>query len=141
MVQLTPVQLEDGTTIYIEATNDIDVPVTDPSETDESSQPGEPKEKGIFNNKNRSLRDRQEQQTESISQQANQRFQAIEHTIKAYTTFTLDALRKVAIANIEEVTLEFGVEIGGETGIPYVTKGTAKSNLKITVKCSFPPEE
>jgi hypothetical protein len=46
----------------------------------------------------------------------------------------------VAIANIEEVTLEFGVEVGGEAGVPDVTKGTAKSNLKITVKCSFPSE-
>ncbi len=48
--------------------------------------------------------------------------------------------RKVAIANIDEVTLEFGIELGGEAGVPYVTKGTAKSHLKITVKCSFPEE-
>jgi hypothetical protein len=36
--------------------------------------------------------------------------------------------------------LEFGVELGGEAGVPYVTKGTAKSNMKITVECSFPKE-
>jgi hypothetical protein len=49
-------------------------------------------------------------------------------------------LKKVAIANINKVTLEFGIELGGEAGVPYVTKGTAKSNLKITVECSFPEE-
>ena len=43
-----------------------------------------------------------------------------------------------AIANVDKVTLEFGIELGGEAGVPYVTKGTAKSNLKITVECSFP---
>jgi hypothetical protein len=39
------------------------------------------------------------------------------------------------MANIH---IEFGIEVGGEAGVPYVTKGTAKSNLKITVECSFP---
>jgi len=50
----------------------------------------------------------------------------------------LSAFKKVAIANVDKVTLEFGIELGGEAGVPYVTKGTAKSNLKITVECSFP---
>jgi hypothetical protein len=132
--------LEDGTTIYIEATENIDIPVSEPSQTDESLEVGQPREKGIIDDINRSLRDRLEQPTDSIKQEATQSFQALENTIKAYTTFTLNALKQVAIANIEEVTLEFGVEVGGEAGIPYVTKGTAKSNLKITVKCSFPSE-
>jgi hypothetical protein len=41
----------------------------------------------------------------------------------------------IRMANIH---IEFGIEVGGEAGVPYVTKGTAKSNLKITVECSFP---
>ncbi|MFM7527341.1 MAG: CU044_2847 family protein, partial [Nodosilinea sp.] len=69
---------------------------------------------------------------------AAQSFQAVESTIKAYTVYTLNAFKQVAIANVDKVTLEFGIEIGGEAGVPYVTKGTAKSNLKITVECSFP---
>ena len=40
----------------------------------------------------------------------------------------------MAIDNIEEVTLEFGVEISGEAGIPYISKGSAKSNFKVTLK-------
>jgi len=64
--------------------------------------------------------------------------ESTEDTIRTYTTYTLNAFRNLAIANIEEVTLQFGVEIGGEVGIPYITKGTAKSNLNITVKCTFP---
>ncbi|MEB3216409.1 MAG: CU044_2847 family protein [Nostocales cyanobacterium 94392] len=49
---------------------------------------------------------------------------------------------KLKIADsVDKVTLEFGIELGGEAGVPYVTKGTAKSNMKITVECSFPKEE
>ncbi|MBD2305435.1 hypothetical protein H6G17_07900 [Chroococcidiopsis sp. FACHB-1243] len=44
----------------------------------------------------------------------------------------------MAIANVDKVTLEFGIKVAGEAGIPYVTKGTTQSNLKITVECSFP---
>ena len=59
-------------------------------------------------------------------------------TIRAYIDYTLQAFRDLAIANVDKVTLEFGIKIGGEAGIPYVTKGSAESNLKITVECSFP---
>lgn len=69
-----------------------------------------------------------------------QNFQAIQGTIRAYTIYSLNASKKVAIANVDKVTLKFGIEVGGEAGVPYVTKGTAKSNLKITVECSFPEQ-
>jgi Trypsin-co-occurring domain 1 len=67
-------------------------------------------------------------------------FAAINSTIYNYTALTMNAFKKVKIANVDKVTLEFGIEVGGEAGIPYVTKGTAKSNLKITVECSFPEQ-
>lgn len=67
-----------------------------------------------------------------------QSFQAIEVTIRAYTAYTLNAFKQMAIANVDKVTLEFGIKVAGEAGVPYVTKGTAESNLKITVECSFP---
>ena len=35
-----------------------------------------------------------------------------------------------------EVEVEFGIELGGEAGVPLVTKGTAKANVKITLKWS-----
>ena len=67
-----------------------------------------------------------------------QNFEAVEGTIRAYTSYTLNALKKVTDANIDKVTLEFGVTVGGEAGVPYVTKGTVESNLKIKVECSYP---
>ncbi|MEH2294270.1 CU044_2847 family protein [Nostoc sp.] len=123
MTQLTPIQLEDGTIIYIEATNNVDAP----SVSIEVSPEGEEEaliDKGWDAN--------------VAQKQIVQNFQAIEGTIRAYTVYTLNAFKKIPIANIDKVTLEFGIKVGGEAGIPYVTKGTAESNLKITVECSFP---
>jgi|GEM_PF-3292587 hypothetical protein len=43
----------------------------------------------------------------------------------------IDAMRKLTPGEVE---IEFGVELGGETGIPLITKGEAKANFKITLK-------
>jgi hypothetical protein len=116
MTRLTKIQIDENTSIYIEATDDVEIP---PETSTSGERPGAKSGK---------------------SEQILQNFQAIEDTIRTYTTYTLNAFRNLAIANIEEVTLQFGVEIGGEAGIPYITKGTVKSNLNITVKCTFPPK-
>ncbi len=71
---------------------------------------------------------------------AAQSFKAIEGTIRAYTHSTLSAFKNMSDANVDKVTLQFGIRVGGEAGVPYVTKGTAESNLSITVECSFDRE-
>ena len=122
MSQLIPVRLDDATIIYIEATEDVNFPlVTEEQSADEEE---------IISDKAGKITD--------VQMQILQNFQAVQGTIRAYTIYTLSALKKMPIANVDKVTLEFGIELGGEAGVPYVTKGTAKSNLKITVECSFP---
>ncbi|MBD0345959.1 MAG: hypothetical protein ICV63_14280 [Coleofasciculus sp. Co-bin14] len=124
MTKLAPIELEDGTVIYIEATEDMDTLSVTAKESSEDEETEESLgEKGM---------------SDDLQKQAIQSFQKIQTTIHAYTVYTLSAFKKVAIANVDKVTLEFGIELGGEAGVPYVTKGTAKSNLKITVECSFP---
>jgi Trypsin-co-occurring domain 1 len=119
MTKLIPIQFDENTIIYIEATEDVDVPAI-PTETGGARQGS----KGAV--------------SDTVKKQAMESFAAIHSTIYTYTALTLNAFKKVAIANVDKVTLEFGIEVGGEAGVPYVTKGTAKSNLKITVECSFP---
>ncbi|ASC69181.1 hypothetical protein XM38_001070 [Halomicronema hongdechloris C2206] len=122
MAQLIPIQLEDGTQIYIEATEDIATPTPDgPATAGETTRTA----KGLG------------LPSHQASQRITQSFQAIEGTIRTYTRYTLNAFRELAIAEVERVTLEFGVSVGGEAGIPYVTQGRAESNLRITVECSF----
>lgn len=62
----------------------------------------------------------------------------LEGTIRAYVNYTLNAFKQVADANINKVTLEFGVTMSAEGGIPYITQGKVAGNLKVTVECSFP---
>ncbi|GGA17673.1 CU044_2847 family protein [Okeania sp. KiyG1] len=128
MTQLTPIQLEDGTTIYVEATEDLDIPEVNSPENlaEEENEEEALTDKGIS--------------PEKLKQQLIQHAQIIESTIRAYTIIGLNAFKKKRIPNVEKVTLEFGIELGGEAGIPYVTKGTAKSNLKVTVECSLPKQ-
>jgi hypothetical protein len=126
MPKLVPVKLDDNTIIFIESTEDATAPSVAPPE------PSEEEETPVTRGGRFSADD--------VQDQVVQNFKAIEGTIRAYTTYTLNAFRNLAIANIDTVTLKFGIEIGGEAGIPYVTKGTAKSNLNIEVVCSFPQQ-
>lgn len=41
------------------------------------------------------------------------------------------------LPQVEEVTIKFGIKLGGKAGIPFLTEGTAESNFEIEVKCKF----
>lgn len=116
MPKLQAVRLDDSTIIYIEADEDIQADPLPAATFGERS----PTAKG--GGMDASLK----------------HFQSIQDTIRIYTNHTLNAFRNLTGANVDKVTLEFGIKVGGEAGIPYVTKGTAESNIKITVECSFP---
>jgi hypothetical protein len=62
----------------------------------------------------------------------------VHHQIRAYTKYAIGAFKNLGAAEVEEVTLKFGLKIGGKTGIPFVTEGSAESNFEIEVKCKFP---
>lgn len=139
MAQLIPIQLDDNTIIYMEVKEDIDISVEPPSESEE--EPEEVTRGDLAVSKGLASPPGIQRRRHLLTphqQQIAQNFQVLESTIRAYTNHTLNAFKKVAIANIDKVTLEFGITVGGSAGIPYVTQGTAESNIKITVECSFP---
>jgi hypothetical protein len=47
-----------------------------------------------------------------------------------------DTIRNALIAanNPSEIEVEFGLELGGEGGIPMIVEGSAKANFKITLR-------
>lgn len=57
--------------------------------------------------------------------------------IRTCAVQTVSAFRNFGVANVQEVNLKFGVKLGGKAGLPYITEGSAESNLEITVKCTF----
>lgn len=122
MGQLIPIELEDGTIIHIEATETAQAtaidqsPLPNPNNAKRALFPAEP------------------------AQQITQNFQAIEGTVRAYTAYTLRAFKNLAIAEVSEVELKFGVSVDVRTGVPYIADGKAGCNLNITVKCVFPKQ-
>lgn len=60
--------------------------------------------------------------------------------IRTCAVQAVSAFRNFGAADVQEVSLKFGVKLGGKAGIPYITEGSAESNLEISVKCTFPPK-
>ncbi len=117
MTQLIPTELEDGTIIYFQ--------VEEPAST------------GFPSAATRSFPIDANPQN-AVKERAIQSFQAMQHLVRGYTVNTLNSFRNLAIAEVSEVTLEFGVSLDAKAGVPFIASGEAKSNLKITVKCTFP---
>lgn len=64
--------------------------------------------------------------------------QDIHKKIRGYTKLALGAFKNFSEAEVEEVTIKFGIKLGGKAGIPFVTEGSAESNFEFEVKCKFP---
>lgn len=64
--------------------------------------------------------------------------QDIHQKIRGYTKLALGAFKNFSEAEVEEVTIKFGIKLGGKTGIPFVTEGSAESNFEFEVKCKLP---
>ncbi|WP_448561105.1 CU044_2847 family protein [Trichothermofontia sp.] len=119
MTSLTPIKLDDGTEIYIETRDDLNAPPAPLAAANGEVQRSGAKGGG-----------------------GNlPSFKQIEGAIRAYTHSTLNAFRELAIAEVETVTLEFGVAVSGMTGILYVAMGEAGCNMQVTVACRFPRPE
>jgi len=123
MPQLVPLQIDDHTLIYLEAVAAPQMVPPSPSGDTTRGDLGRGPKGGLTD----------------TARQAIASFAALETTLKTYTQGVLDAFKDLGSANVDQVKLEFGVNLAGEAGIPYITKGTAECSLKITVECSFPP--
>lgn len=119
MSTIRPVQLEDpdGTTytVYIESTEPAELP-TSPSAPTRS---GTRESYGLGDRLRAELKD-------------------IHGTIRAYTWYVIGAFKNLSGVEVEEMTLKFGMKIGGKAGLPIFTEGTAESNFEVSVKCKFP---
>lgn len=118
MAKLIEVQLEDGATLWMEVDESVEVPA-----------PGG----GFSPAPTRTTRSGDKKAEPALTQ----RFEAVEDVLRRFSSRTVKALREVAEANIDTVKLEFGISLGGEAGVPFVTKGKAESSVKVTVECSF----
>ena len=67
--------------------------------------------------------------------------EGLENNIKNYSSMVMDAVKngvnKKDDQNLKSIELEFGLQIGGEAGIPFITKGTVQSNITVKVAWEF----
>ena len=121
MADVKPVLLqdEDGTTytIYVESTAPQELPlvVLSPGEVEDDDR-----------------------ESYGITEDAIAKLKEIHGTIRAYAWYAIGAFKNFGGAEIEELNLKFGLKIGGKTGVPIVTEGSAEANFEIEVKCKFP---
>ncbi len=76
-----------------------------------------------------------EYESMGISSEVKAKLKDIHGTLQAYTYYAIGAFRNVPFADVEELTIKFGIKISGSTGIPILTKGTAEGDFHIEVKC------
>ncbi len=131
MSQVVPVQLEDGSILYIEAEDTQATAVSPGTPPISAGAEGEQRRSG-----SKGWGDLPVTRTHPA-----QSMQMVQATIRTYTLYCLNAFKNMGAANVEEVTLEFGVNLSADAGIPYIASGKAQSNLKITVKCSYKQSE
>ena len=82
--------------------------------------------------------DSDERESKGLKEDTIARLQDVHETIRLYTRYAIGAFKNIGDVEVEEVTLKFGLKIGGEAGIPILTKASAESNFEIQVKCKFP---
>jgi len=73
-----------------------------------------------------------------VGSDAINRMQQARLLIRNYAMYAVTAFKDFGAAEVEELTLKFGIKMGGKAGIPYITEGSAEGNLEIEVKCKFP---
>jgi Trypsin-co-occurring domain 1 len=128
MAKLVPIELEDGMVLYIEAQEDTETGAM-------ISQPSvsEPVEQTRGGQKGIGIPNFPKPQVDPV-----QSMKLMQNTIRTYAYYCMTAFKNFGAANVDEVTLEFGVNLSANAGIPYIASGKAESNLKITVKCTYP---
>ncbi|MHC5937320.1 CU044_2847 family protein [Nostoc sp.] len=80
----------------------------------------------------------EDKESYGLREEAFVKIEEVHHQIRAYTKYAIGAFKNLGTAEVEEITLKFGLKIGGKTGIPFLTEGSAESNFEIEVKCKFP---
>ena len=72
---------------------------------------------------------------EDIAERTEKFNKTMVNTIRNYSSLIVKAVKDglTGVAKPESIELEFGIQLGGETGVPFVTKGTAQANVKVGV--------
>lgn len=116
MTSLKKIELEDGQWVYVQ----VDETVTLPEDASEVYDDSGFERKGM-------------------REQANQAVDTVSGVIQAMSESASKVLEASTFGQVEKMTLEFGVKLGGEAGVPFITSGKAEGS--VNVKIEFKPKE
>jgi hypothetical protein len=73
---------------------------------------------------------------EDVRERTEKFKETMSSTILGYSSMVLNVVKEGMGDQLapDSVTLEFGLQLGGEAGVPFVTKGTAQANIKVTIE-------
>ncbi len=136
MSKVKKVQLDDHTFIFVEAaevtdTSEVAIAL---SEIDSDQNADDSNDDEETTRTAKGIRDWASQSSQRLQTQYQQ---TMDQLIQRYTSHTLQAFKDVAFADVKKVTLEFGIKVDAQTGVPYIASGTAECSVKISVECSF----
>lgn len=114
MTILKAMELENGQWVYMQVDENVTVPDI-PTETQDDSD---------FEHK-------------GIKEQTKKAVDNLGDLIRSMSDTAAKALQDSAFGNVGKITLEFGVKLGGEAGIPYIANGKAEGS--VNVKVEFAP--
>ncbi|MBK8454290.1 MAG: CU044_2847 family protein [Thiofilum sp.] len=123
MATLKAVELENGQWVYVQVNEHVHFADIPSSTNSEVTRGGGYERKG----------------GDSSSNLAHKAVDKLGDIIRAMSDTAAQALKNSPLGNVEKVTLEFGVTLGGEMGIPYITSGKAEGAVNVTVE--FAPKK
>lgn len=75
---------------------------------------------------------------DSLIDTATEKAEALTEVIKGIAAMIPTAFRHANGAEVEKVTLSFGLKAGGKAGIPLVTEGSAEGSIGVVLECCYP---
>lgn len=79
---------------------------------------------------------------DDIQERTEKMKKAMLSTVRGYSRMVLDSVKQGMTDKLapSKVTMEFGLQAGGETGVPFVTKGTTQANVKVLIEWDLSQE-
>ena len=72
---------------------------------------------------------------DNVVDRTNKFKESLKTAVCGYSEMFLNAVKQgMEHIQPDKLTLEFGIQMGGEAGFPLVTKGTAQANIKVTIE-------
>lgn len=80
---------------------------------------------------------------DDIAQRTERFTSSLSSTVRGYAQIVLNTVQQgmTDLRAPQKVTLEFGIQAGGETGVPFITKGTAQANVKVMIEWNLSNNE